>query len=291
MAVDKLVDSTQLDNNLTSVANAIRAKSGGTGQLVFPAGFVSEIGNIETGGSGEIDWNEFTTMTKPVDITLANSVTNIGSFTNFAKTLSAPEVTTITKNAFYNNRTIKGISLPKCTNIPTSAFQYCEELNSIDLSSAKTLGERVFWGCKKLKTVFLPECTTLGSYSFYDMGSLSGRVIVLPKVTSINYETFRQTPGAGLTVDLGSVCTGIGERAFYNMNTLGVIIMRYNGVLTVGSSGISSINSNTAVYVPSSQISAYEADSTWGTKGITFNAIEGSIYETQYADGTPIPTT
>lgn len=52
MSVDKLVDSTQLDADLTSVANAIRAKSGGSGQLAFPAGFVSEIGNIPSGGGG-----------------------------------------------------------------------------------------------------------------------------------------------------------------------------------------------------------------------------------------------
>lgn len=50
MAVDKLVDSTQLDSDLTSVANAIRAKSGGSSQLAFPAGFVNEIGNIPSGG-------------------------------------------------------------------------------------------------------------------------------------------------------------------------------------------------------------------------------------------------
>ena len=54
MAVDKLVDSTQLDADLTSVANAIRAKSGGSGQLAFPAGFVSEIGNISGGGDDVI---------------------------------------------------------------------------------------------------------------------------------------------------------------------------------------------------------------------------------------------
>jgi len=53
MALDKLVDSTQLDNNLTSVANAIRAKSGGTNPLAFPVGFVSEIGNISGGGQTE----------------------------------------------------------------------------------------------------------------------------------------------------------------------------------------------------------------------------------------------
>ena len=50
MAVDKLVDSTQLDSDLTSVANAIRAKSGGSSQLAFPTGFVSEIQALPSGG-------------------------------------------------------------------------------------------------------------------------------------------------------------------------------------------------------------------------------------------------
>lgn len=59
MAVDKLVDSTQLNSDLTSVANAIRAKSGGSSQLAFPAGFVSEIGNIPSGG-GALETGEVT---------------------------------------------------------------------------------------------------------------------------------------------------------------------------------------------------------------------------------------
>lgn len=51
MAIE-YVDSTQLDSDLTAVANAIRAKSGGSTPLVFPGGFVSEIGSIQTGGGG-----------------------------------------------------------------------------------------------------------------------------------------------------------------------------------------------------------------------------------------------
>lgn len=50
MAVDKLVDSAQLDSDLTSVANAIRAKGGTSAHLAFPAEFVSAIGDIPTGG-------------------------------------------------------------------------------------------------------------------------------------------------------------------------------------------------------------------------------------------------
>lgn len=52
MAVDKLVDSTQLDSGLTSVANAIRTKGGTSASLSFPAGFVSAVEAIPTGGGG-----------------------------------------------------------------------------------------------------------------------------------------------------------------------------------------------------------------------------------------------
>lgn len=52
MAVDKLVDSTQLDADLTSVANAIRTKGGTSASLAFPAGFVSAIQAISGGGGG-----------------------------------------------------------------------------------------------------------------------------------------------------------------------------------------------------------------------------------------------
>lgn len=49
MSVDKLVDSTQLDADLTSVANAIRTKGGTSASLAFPSGFVTAIGNISAG--------------------------------------------------------------------------------------------------------------------------------------------------------------------------------------------------------------------------------------------------
>lgn len=50
MAVDKLVDSTQLDADLTSVANAIRTKGGTSAQMAFPTGFVSAVNAIPVAG-------------------------------------------------------------------------------------------------------------------------------------------------------------------------------------------------------------------------------------------------
>lgn len=52
MSLDKLVDSTQLDSDLESVADAIRAKGGTSASLAFPAGFVSAVEAIPTGGGG-----------------------------------------------------------------------------------------------------------------------------------------------------------------------------------------------------------------------------------------------
>lgn len=49
MALDKLVDSAQLDSDLGDIAEAIRAKGGTSAELQFPQGFVDAVEAIETG--------------------------------------------------------------------------------------------------------------------------------------------------------------------------------------------------------------------------------------------------
>lgn len=77
MAVDKLVDSTQLDADLTSVANAIRTKGGTSAQLAFPADFVSAIAAIPSGGGVTAATGEFTLAS---DIAAPATVTSTGVF-------------------------------------------------------------------------------------------------------------------------------------------------------------------------------------------------------------------
>lgn len=80
MAVDKLVDSTQLDSDLTSVADAIRAKSGGSASLAFPAGFVSEIQAIPSGGSGTPNIADFLSLTPVFDATWTTAEFSLVSY-------------------------------------------------------------------------------------------------------------------------------------------------------------------------------------------------------------------
>lgn len=81
MAVDKLVDSTQLDADLTSVANAIRTKGGTSASLAFPAGFVSAVQAIPTGSTP--------TGTKQISITQNGTVTeDVSGYANAEITTS-----------------------------------------------------------------------------------------------------------------------------------------------------------------------------------------------------------
>lgn len=66
MAVDKAVDSAALESDLTSVANAIRAKGGTTGKLSFPDGYVSAVNAISSGVDVKTASGSFTTSTKGV---------------------------------------------------------------------------------------------------------------------------------------------------------------------------------------------------------------------------------
>lgn len=100
MAVDKLVDSTQLDADLTSVANAIRTKGGTSSQLAFPAGFVSAVQAIPTGG---------VTPTGTKNISITQNGTTTEDVTNYASaqiTVNVPNPSTgtlqITAPGTYN---------------------------------------------------------------------------------------------------------------------------------------------------------------------------------------------
>lgn len=101
MSVDKLVDSTQLDADLTSVANAIRTKGGTSASLAFPAGFVSAVEAIPTGGGGD-------TFAQICNKTI----------TSYEST----ELLTIPTNTLRSNTTLTSIKAPNLENLGSYAL-------------------------------------------------------------------------------------------------------------------------------------------------------------------------
>lgn len=273
MAVDKLVDSTQLDADLTSVANAIRAKSGGSGQLAFPAGFVSEIGSIPSGGGGYTN-DDFGDPTKPVGaVTISASI--VGGQVSF----------TSRNYLLYNRTGVTSLSLPNAQAVPDSIAAYTTDLISISAPNAIYCGAGSFQGCSALPYAILPACAYLYTNCFATCRNLLAA-------------DFGGTPSSGQ----GLWRSGI----FSSCNKLSVLVLRGNAVWALHSIGVfsespfASGKAGGTLYVPASLISSYQSASNWSTiLGYSTNSIK-SIESTatdpnapldlttHYADGTTI---
>lgn len=133
MALDKLVDSSQLDTDLTSIANAIRAKSGGSGQLAFPSGFVSAVQAIPTGTTG---WTS-ADVAKNLAPSGRVELTYSGNIEVYA--LSGKPITEL----FAPNTRLQTSALAYCTQLQTAViggigssgqFNECSNLRAADFT-------------------------------------------------------------------------------------------------------------------------------------------------------------
>lgn len=237
MAVDKLVDSTQLNSDLTSVANAIRTKGGTSAQLAFPAGFVSAVNAIPAGDSKEDLRKALNgTLTEYVDDSLtALQIAIPSSITTFI----CHNIASIANISVIQSAHVTALALPLITHwAQRSGFASCTTITTIDL--------------------WVDNLTT-----FYFNGDTSLNTLILRKTSVVSLSdvnAFSNTPfksgGTGGTIYI--------PKALYD-------------------------------HLGDNSASDYKAASNWSTVDgygtITWAAIEGSMYETKYGDGTDIPTT
>lgn len=263
-------------SDLTSVANAIRAKNGGSSQLAFPAGFVSEIQAIPSGGEDTLknrlhllaawphdrsyDYGDFfdDTLTKVPDFAFYRSAAGFGRF-------SVPNATSINQQAFYLNG----------NDSPTVVF-----------APKATLQSSCFYGCNALKTCVSKAA---GSTNYADLFRKYSGDLQLEKVDFT-------APGSG----------GITNRCFDGAAQLSVLILRgqeiypLRNIAAFSNSSVDSGGAGCTIYIPKALYDHlgdnssldYKAATNWSTINgygtITWAKIEGSIYENAYADGTPI---
>lgn len=244
MALDKLVDSAQLNADLTSVANAIRTKGGTSASLAFPSGFVSAIEAIPTGGGGDELFDDF-----------------------------------------LDGTSIAMIKLDNITKLRTGAIAYAENISAAHFVNVTEVSNRCVSETKNLTTiVFEKPISTLYSRNliFYNNQNLT-------------------------IADLNTLCGGSGGADFQNCSRLTTIILRSMNLVPLRNTSVIATNTpfksggtGGTIYIPKALYDElgtgssldYKAATNWSTVDgygtITWAQIEGSIYETQYADGTPI---
>lgn len=137
------------DTELTSIADAIRTKGGTSSQLAFPAGFVSEIQAIPSGGGG-VTILGFTkygfAYWENMDISLPNGAL----IANMFSSSNTPGVTGIKTIRMHNNGLVASESINK-----QNVCKGCTGLTSASIECIQNYGHYWFQDCSNLKTVQL----------------------------------------------------------------------------------------------------------------------------------------
>lgn len=300
------------DTDLTAVADAIRAKSGGSGQLSFPSGFVDEIDSISSGGSGDDKLNAFIAGTMAGDVTITTDVVKAYSF--------------YAMGAVYGSG-VTVLRLPNCTEIGGNAFDGCTNLRELYIPEyvgnpnwgQPRNGINMFTNCGNLEKIYAPKCKYVPQWLPTGVAKNKIAEITLsPEVSRLGQACFKGTKIEiasfpfvmrmyqqvfQLCDDLTTVDVNLGEwrlennvfsqSAKFNTFIIRATTMRsLDNVNTFAGTPFADGGAGGTLYVPSALVSSYQSATNWSTVlGYTNNQIlpiEGSYYETHYADGTLI---
>lgn len=171
-------------------------------------------------------------------------------------------------------------------------------------TAKNNLFKTVLWTSACLKNMLSAAYATNMQNIFNGVTTLQS--IVLPSITLLGQEVFRDCSNL-VSVDFGPSFNSFGTNMFYGCNRWNLLVLRNTNQVPLSNTN-NFTNANAwksggtggTIYIPKVLYDHlgdggsldYKAASNWSTIDgygtITWAQIEGSIYETQYADGTPI---
>lgn len=200
-------------STLTNIANAIRAKSGGSVRIT-PGQMPNEIANLPSGGV--FDWVVDGSASLPYDPNLGgivvsdNNVTEIRNtaFYNFDANgpkivkIDFPSVTEIGSSAFNGNTLLKTAILPSIYSIGGSAFADCSILDTVTgIDNAGVIKKGAFKNCSLL------EIDTLGSAQ-YGIKLYTEAFYNCPKIVNLVFNGDVDDDDSGIR-SVFDYCTGL----------------------------------------------------------------------------------
>ena len=180
------------------------------------------------------------------------------------------------------------VVLNTATDIQDSAFSRSAITSVMGNGPTKVRGA-AFRYCNSLESINLPNVTDVSSanYAFADCPALME--LYLPKLSGWSSTTYLCQNDTSLEIaDLG-VIGNMTNNCFNGCSSLRTLILRKTGSICTTNwataavfGGIQQNPTQSTIYVPSALIATYQTASNWKTlyeAGVTFKAIEGSIYE------------
>lgn len=146
-----------VNEKLTAIADAIRAKTGGTDALSLD-GMAAAIDGIQTGG-GSTDDVAGALADRTITEFSSNTCTQLGAYAfrgcKSLKTLVAPNATAVGEYAIYQCNALRTLSLPSVASVSINAFRDAQYLEIVDLPKLSAIPSNAFYGCRGLKALIL----------------------------------------------------------------------------------------------------------------------------------------
>lgn len=169
----------------------------------------------------------------------------------------------------------KEVDAPELTSLGLNGLRSCTRMIKAHLPKVTTLGNNNgFNGCAQLAGIVLPSLNSkIGSMSFRTNSKL--KYGDFKNVTNIETFVFQD-------------CAIFDTLIIRNTSTAATL----TNINAFNNTPFASGKAGGTLYVPSSLISSYQSATNWSTilgyANNSIQAIEGSPYESSYADGTPI---
>lgn len=290
------------DTELTSVANAIRAKTGLTASISYPGGFIDSISvlrrkpysfsDIMKRSSTTYVISEPTTLTSIPDAYFLSCrklsfecvafplCTRIGISAFYACSgiteAVFPMCTEIGSSAFYLCTSLCSISFPMCTSVGSYAFCVCSCLSSVYMPSCTYVGTGAFSGCSTLTSIELPACSMLDQYAFGKCYALS--YVSLPVVTTLGTSAFSNC--SALTSINLPMCKSVLQGAFISCINLSIVSLP-NGSY-ISNSAFKNCYNLLSLYLMGSSVVKITSNAFESTPISNYTTSTGGVYGSVY---------